>query len=400
MYPSEKIGITSFRTTNFDFNGGLFKEKEDFIVQEIENDGEILSTNTNDSGAIIPENKKDFLIFTLIKKGVSTQDALKTISRDNHVGIKRIGYLGNKDRNAITSQRISLFKGDANTLKKGYGRFFIKDLAYADSGCKIGALYGNRFTIRIRDFIGKKDLDAFLSEIRDGMPNFYGPQHFGTSALNIAISKSVVGRNFKQAMIDFAFTERDESGVAKSARGTLKDTFYDYVTGDSDLDHVKANEVLSSLPGFMHSETSMIRHLLGNRHDYIGALRSVPKYFLLLIIQSLQAYVFNLTLSRLDPKGDLSETLPTIGYDLELSKLTPNVRDAVDSVLAEEKLDDLAKLEIKEMPEASLKTFERETLVYPENLAYDSDGNDVILHFDLKKGAYATIFLLEMFKRF
>ena len=77
-----------------------------------------------------------------------------------------------------------------------------------------------------------------------------------------------------------------------------------------------------------------------------------------------------------------------------------NVRDAVDSVLAEEKLGDLSRLEIKEMPEASLKTFERETLVYPENVAYDFEGDDLILHFDLKKGAYATIFLLEMFRRF
>ena len=207
MYPSEKIGITSFRTTDFGFNGGLFREKEDFIVQEIENDGEILSTDINGGGAMIPENKKDFLIFTLVKKGVSTQDALKTMSRDNHISIKRIGYLGNKDRNAITSQRISLFKGDANIIKKEYGKFFIKDLAYADSGCKIGALYGNRFTIRIRDFIGKKDLDAFLSEVRNGIPNFYGPQHFGASALNIAISKSVIERNFKQAIVDFVFTE-------------------------------------------------------------------------------------------------------------------------------------------------------------------------------------------------
>ena len=166
-------------------------------------------------------------------------------------------------------------------IKKEYGKFFIKDLAYADSGCKIGALYGNRFTIRIRDFIGKNDLDAFLSEVRGGVPNFYGPQHFGASALNIAISKSVIERNFKQAIVDFVFTERDESGVAKSARNALKETFYDYVTGDSALDHANANEVLSSLPGFMHSETSITRHLLGNRHDYIGALRFVPKYFLL-----------------------------------------------------------------------------------------------------------------------
>ncbi len=400
MNSPERIGITSFRTSNFYFKGELFREKEDFIVQEIENDGEILTINRNSDTADFSKDKKDFLLFTLVKKGCSTQEALKTISRDNYINIKRLGYLGNKDRNAVTAQRISVFKGDANKLGTEYNGFFLKDLVYSDKGCKIGVLNGNRFTIRIREFAGPKNFDAFLGEVKNGILNFYGPQHFGTSALNIELSKSIIKRDFKQAVIDFLFTERDESQTAKLARGVLIETFLDYIRNDLNVDANEANDSLSSLPGFMHSEKDLIKHLLNNKHDYVGAFRTIPKYFRLLMIQSFQAYIFNLALSKLNSLGNLPSTLSTVGYDLELNKLRPDAKEAISSIMKEEKIEDLSKLAIKEMPEASLKTFERETLILPENITHRFEDNNLILSFDLKKGAYATIFLLEMFRHF
>jgi tRNA(Glu) U13 pseudouridine synthase TruD len=51
------------------------------------------------------------------------------------------------------------------------------------------------------------------------------------------------------------------------------------------------------------------------------------------------------------------------------------------------------------MQEVSLKTFERDTMIYPEDLAFKREGNDLIMSFKLKKGAYATVVLSNMLNK-
>lgn len=400
MQALEKIGITALKTDNQNFSGDIFKDKEDFIVQEIELDKDILSIDKIDSAKELGV-AKGFLWFTLVKKGLSTQEALRIIAKENRLNIKRLGYLGNKDKNAITAQRISVFKGDYRDIKKDYGGFFLKDFVYSEHSCKIGALYGNRFVIKIRDFVGKEKLNTFLEQIKTGIPNFYGPQHFGASALNVEISKDVIARDFRKAIFNFALNERDESEIAIKARSSLKETFSAFLLEEGDLNQLEATETLNSLPGFFYLEKQVLNHLLLNKHDYIGAFRLIPKYFRLLIIQSFQAYFFNLVLSNFIKSGNnLPASLPTIGYDLELNNLDDNTRASIKATMENLDINDTSNLKINEMPEASLKTFQRESLIYPENVNWSYDSNNLILEFDLKKGAYATIFLLEMLRRF
>ncbi len=397
MYDTQKIGITAFKTKTPPLNGNIFREKEDFLVQEIEIDNSVLTIG-KEQQPLNQVDKKDFLVFTLVKKGTTTQDALKIISRENHLSIKRLGYLGNKDRNAVTAQRISIFKGDPQRIKTQYNSFYLKDLEYSESGCKIGNLYGNRFTVRIRDVSNAEILDNFLKEAMNGIPNFYGPQHFGTSATNLKISRSIINRDFKQAVYMFLFEDRDESETAKQARKVMRESFSGKFSDESEPNQAGENEVIEGLPGFFSTEREILRYLLTNRHDYIGALRLVPKYFRLLIIQALQAYLFNLTLSKLIAGGNVPQTIPTIGYDLDIDAMEPSIKETIASVLEQENFTNLSKFKINEMPEASMKTFLRNALIYPENFSYLIDGNDVILSFDLKKGAYATIVLLELLK--
>lgn len=165
----ENIGIKYFDT--FNLSGKLFEREEDFIVQEIEENGEILSVEKTDEN--IPKDKKDFLTFTLVKRGVSTPEAVKSLSRNLHISFKRIAYNGNKDKRALTSQKMSIFKFDAENLKFSTDRIFIRDLAYSNDPCKIGKLYGNHFTVKVRDFNdNNKDLDKLKEEIIKGIPNF------------------------------------------------------------------------------------------------------------------------------------------------------------------------------------------------------------------------------------
>lgn len=395
----EKIGISAFKTGDHPFNGQLFSEKEDFVVHEIEADKTVLDTKEGTIDSDIGD-RKDFLVCTLVKKGTSTQEALRIISKENHLSIKRFGYFGNKDKNAVTAQSISVFKGEVSKIKWQYKNFFLKDFRYSDAGCKIGALYGNRFTVRIRNFAGKEELDNFLDEIRSGIPNFYGPQHFGSSALNIDVSKNIIKRDFRNALVDFLLKKRDESISASDSRERMSGFFSPYILGEATLDQTAADALINSLPGFFYQEKNILRHLTLNKNDFIGAFRLVPKYFRLMILQSVQAYVFNLTLSEFIKKGEQPPTtIPTIGHDLMIDALEKPVRSAISAAMEKAGIPDVSTLELKEMPEVSLKTFQRESLVYPEDIKYAFESNDLALSFTLKKGAYATVLLLEMFKR-
>ncbi len=393
----ERIGILAEKDKKFNLKGVLFRENKDFVVEEIMEDGKVLTVEKNDQESNESPERKNFLMFTLVKEGISTFEALNALSKATHTSIKRFGYLGSKDKRALTAQRISVFRGEISSFKGiGKSNLFLKDFMYSDSGCMIGKLYGNRFTVRIRDFEGSdEDLENFRKEAEKGIPNFYGSQRFGGSALNIDISRQVFKRDFKGAVFTMVLKEREEDSASKEARARIRDLFSDYILEGKDMDREEAAKALESLPPRFYNEKKMLQRLLDVRHDYIGAFRLVPKYLRLLILQSLQYYIFNKTLSEAISRGIKAEKIPTVGYDLNIEAIEADIGGIMQGILKEEDLS-LETLKINEMQEVSLKTFERDAMVYPEELSFKREGNDLIASFKLKKGAYATVVLSSM----
>lgn len=390
----EKIGILGLKTKDYGFKGSLFTEEEDFIVQEIEDDGKILSTDRISQDNT--EEQKDFLTFTLVKKGLSTQEAVKQISRSNHLNIKRIAANGNKDKNAITAQRISIFKVKPESIQKDYQRMFLKDFAFSDKSCRIGALYGNRFTVTVRDFEGSDEkIEEAKNDLMRGVQNFYGPQRFGSSALNIDVSRAIIARDFRKAVYLLCLEDRIESENSKQARLMLKGIFSKFILDDAEIDMKAAESALQNLPYFMFSEKEILSALLKSRHDYVGALRLMPKYFRLLILQSYQSYLFNKVLSSFKSIEEIPETIPAIGYDMHIGE--SKSYEIIRKVMEQEGIASLEQLKIAQIPEASLKTFEREGLMKPEGLEFKRDGKDITISFSLKKGSYATVLLMKIF---
>ena len=395
----ERIGMSAKESESFNLKGVLFKENRDFVVEEIMEDSKVLTVERTDSTQNESLERKNFLTFTLVKEGISTFEALNILSRATHTSIKRFGYLGSKDKRALTAQRISVFRGEVSTFKNmSKTNLFLKDFAYSDSGCMIGKLYGNKFTVRIRDFEGSdEELERFRKEAEKGIPNFYGSQRFGGSALNIDISRQIFKRDFKDAIFTMVLKDREEDPLSKEARSRLRDIFSGYVLEDKDINREEAVKALEELPPRLYTEKKILQRLLDIRHDYIGALRLVQKYLRLLILQSLQYYTFNRTLSEIISNGIKAEKIPTIGYDLDLNAVDGDIAKIIESILNEEGLS-LEMLKINEMQEVSLKTFERDTMIYPEELAFKREGNDLTVSFKLKKGAYATVVLSNMLR--
>ena len=394
MVSLEQIGILDFQS--YSLEGKLFEREEDFKVQEIEEDGTVLKLEREEKKETLGE-KKDYLLFTLVKRGISTPEAIKSIARTLHVSFKRIAYNGNKDKRALTSQRISIFKLDAEKLNLDSERLYCRDVTYSNESCKIGKLYGNHFTVLVKEFDASgKDLDEIMQDIKKGVPNFYGPQRFGSASLNIETSKSILIGDFKSAFYTLALKDRNESEINREKRAALKSVFSDYLENGT-INKEEAEKVLSSLPYFMYFEKESLSYLMQHKNDYAGAIRLLPKYLRLMVLQSFQYYVFNKTLSIMlkdTPIEKLENEISTIGYDMDTESREAKI--AIE-ILKEEGIEDINKLKLNSMPEASLKSFKHPSYFIPEGFNIELNGSDAIISFDLKKGSYATILLLKLF---
>jgi tRNA pseudouridine13 synthase len=394
MVSLEQIGILDFKSYNL--KGKLFEREEDFKVQEIEEDGTVLNLERKEKREVT-EEKKDYLLFTLVKRGISTPEAIKLIARNLHISFKRIAYNGNKDKRALTSQRISIFKFDAENLSIDSERMFFRDLTYSNDPCKIGKLYGNHFTVIVKEFDASGDeLNKITQDINKGVPNFYGPQRFGSASLNIETSKSILIGDFKSAFYTLVLKERNESEINRERRAALRSVFSGYLE-NGNVNKEDAEKALSALPYFMYFERDSLSYLMQHKNDYAGAIRLLPKYLRLMVLQSFQYYVFNKTLSIIlkdTPIEKLEKEISTIGYDMDTESIEAKI---AIGILKEEGIEDIKKLKLSSMPEASLKSFKHPSYFIPEGFNIGLNGNDAIISFNLKKGSYATILLLKLF---
>ena len=394
MVSLEQIGILNFKSYNL--KGKLFEREEDFKVQEIEEDGTVLNLEREEKREVT-EEKKDYLLFTLVKRGISTPEAIKLIARTLHISFKRIAYNGNKDKRALTSQRISIFKFDAENLSIDSERMFFRDLTYSNDPCKIGKLYGNHFTVIVKEFDASGDeLNKITQDINKGVPNFYGPQRFGSASLNIETSKSILIGDFKSAFYTLVLKERNESEINRERRAALRSVFSGYLE-NGNVNKEDAEKALSTLPYFMYFERDSLSYLMQHKNDYVGAIRLLPKYLRLMVLQSFQYYVFNKTLSIIlkdTPIEKLEKEISTIGYDMDTESIEAKI---AIGILKEEGIEDIKKLKLSSMPEASLKSFKHPSYFIPEGFNIGLNGNDAIISFNLKKGSYATILLLKLF---
>ena len=139
---------------------------------------------------IFPEKNKNILLFSLLKKNIGTISALEYISRLLHRNQKMLKFAGNRDKKAITTQRISSYNtlpGELIGLTKGKcwnKNFEINNFSFADKELRLGQLKGNQFCVCFRFIEGlnniKSDLDIITKSLNEkGFVNYSGMQRFG-----------------------------------------------------------------------------------------------------------------------------------------------------------------------------------------------------------------------------
>ncbi len=374
----ENYGIKNFTTLGIE--GKIKKKPEDFVVEEILKDGRICTTKYSIIEKIkdmFSKKRKDQVHFTLVKKNWTTHRAISKISNQLRVSRKRIGFAGTKDKKAITSQRMSVWNVKIEDVKKVKLKdLFLKNFEYSNKRLSLGNLYGNRFTITIRD-VKNSDKIKDAKEIFDnGIKNYFGPQRFGTlRCVNKEIGKKIILGHFQDAVKIF-LTETGDSY-------TKERKFAEENWGEWD-------KILKQWPRKLGLEASVLNYLVKYPNDYANAFRKIQKNLRRLFVHSFQSYIFNRVLSEME---NPPEKIPLVGYK---TKLKGECGKLIKKILKEENVK-LEDFQISRMPELASKGIERESMLYPEDFKILKNRRDLLkIQFVLRKGSYATNVLMKL----
>ena len=138
----------------------------------------------------------EHLVLHIRKKNLSTWEMVDIICNTTGCKAKEIGTAGLKDKNALTTQYISVPARIEEKLKD-FEHPQIKILSSIRHNNKIrtGHLKGNRFFIRIKKVlpVAAKKLDQAVKNIaKEGMPNYFGYQRFGNDGDNYKLGQEIV----------------------------------------------------------------------------------------------------------------------------------------------------------------------------------------------------------------
>jgi tRNA pseudouridine13 synthase len=302
----------------------IMKEKpEDFIVREIGKPN---------------IGQGPYAYYLLEKRLLNTVDACKIVAEALCVPFKHINFAGAKDRNAVTSQYISILNGP----KKGFRRekLSVEYLGNGSERINLGWLLGNEFEITVRDIDEvPKPIGKFL--------NLFDEQRFGKNNDNHLLGKLLIKKDFKKAAEKLA------------------------------LEHPNIKERLSMQP-----------------NDAIGALKALPKKTLMLYVHSYQSYLWNSV-----AVGIKGESLALPGFDMDED--TADLYKAILRDEGVSRMDFLIR-QIPEIsavtgcrelyaPIYDLKIGE----LHPDDL--HQGRSKILVSFRLNKGSYATLAIKALF---
>ncbi len=297
------------------------QKPEDFFVKEISN--------------IKIEDEGNYSYFLLKKRNYTTLRALQHIAKYLNIPLKKLGFAGSKDKNAVTEQVVSVKNVGKERLEKIKLRDIeIKFLGKGEKPVCLGDLEGNYFKIIV---LGVDKEPKKLGKFR----NLFGEQRFSTK--NSEIGKSIVKKDFKKAVELVMETDVDEKNV-------------------------------------------MDEHLKNNPNDFVGALTRIPIKKLKMYVHAYQSFLWN----RMAEESEDDE-LEIIGFG---TAPTPKIKQ----ILKEESITTRDFI-IKAIPQLSSEGDMRKVFAEVKDLKIKKiDEKTFEFEFKLPKGSYATEFIRQSFQ--
>jgi len=317
----------------------------------------------------------EHLIVHVRKKNLSTWEMVDIFCNTMGAKAKEIGTAGLKDKNALTTQYISIPARLEEALEK-FEHPLIKIMSVQKHGNKIrtGHLKGNRFFIRLKKVlpVAAAKLDQAIKHIKkDGMPNYFGYQRFGNDGDNYIIGQEIVEgkrkeRNKKKARLFVSSYQSHLFNLWLSKRIEISKLC-------SGLDAKEAAEVLNL-------DIKLIKSIQKQPHPFKmlpGDLCMHYPYGAIFYAEELEKE------AQLFYEKDRTPTGLLAGKKVKKSvDIAHTIEKDFDAVTAEDGT-------------------RRYAFVFPEDIEtiYREDKAWYELHFTLPKGSYATVLIEELAKR-
>lgn len=383
---------------------------EDFQVEEL--------TDVN------PTADGPFAYYRLHKVGWTTPDAIRIMQRRWHMDSRRFSYGGLKDRHASTVQYITIFHGPRRRLsQEGIDVEYLGQLSAPFSSKDIRS---NRFHLVLRS-LKDEEIPPALAAIdavrRDGVPNYFDDQRFGsvprtkpseaTSDNGFQFPARLMVLGHYEEALKRALTAPYEfdRNVQKKEKKILREHWNQWPLCKEQLPRGHCR--------------SLVDYLVHHPTDYRGALARMRPELRGLLLSAYQSHLWNRMLARWIKKtvpadqrvnvrlrlGDvpmhreLSDQQRHTFLELQLPLPTARIKmDEQDEcmqlmagVLAEEGLE-LNQLKLKGFRDLFFSKGDRAALCIPRELSAEVGADELNarkqklrLSFELPRGSYATL---------
>ncbi len=149
----------------------------------------------------------EHIVLKIEKRGLTTEEVVKSLARLVNKPVKLISYAGLKDRQALTTQWLSIHApGEEiegiNTLEGSGWR--VLECTRHHKKLRPGFLTGNHFVMKLREVSNPEDLVRRIEQIKvTGVPNYFGEQRFGREAGNLIKAEELLvqGRKVKDRFL-------------------------------------------------------------------------------------------------------------------------------------------------------------------------------------------------------
>lgn len=149
----------------------------------------------------------EHIVLKIEKRGLTTEEVVKSLARLINKPVRLISYAGLKDRQALSTQWLSVhapgeeIEGIEKLEASGWR---VLESTRHNKKLRPGFLTGNHFVVKLRNVSDEQDLVARIEQIKvTGVPNYFGEQRFGREGGNLIKAEEMLvhGRKVKDRFL-------------------------------------------------------------------------------------------------------------------------------------------------------------------------------------------------------